>query len=142
MILLSKLSIDELKKVFNANNQLQSEIMEDLAETEMLYIGDQLNQLRGLSSWSIGQCNRGQHIHVSKPLDFIESVKELQADYALLNIEDEKALVKAETIAKQLRDANMYDDIYYDLEDDLEAIADEIAGCLVEEYSRILDIEC
>lgn len=126
--LLDELTKNELEKVFERNTKLQSEVMDFMAESEMHWIGEQLDYLRDtLVSWSIGQCNRNQHITVGDPWRFVCALAKLQEDIPVLGQEyDERIEAVLET----------------DDEEKIESEAQALADALVSEYTRILDDVC
>ena len=78
------LSIDELKKVLDVNQKLQNEVYEDYQESEMYYITEILDNFKdSLSDWSIG-FNNSNYIKVKDDILFLESIKDVQADYCFL----------------------------------------------------------
>src|SRR5690625_1009308 len=97
--IVSELNADELRKVFAQNGGLRELVFDDMQDSEMMWVNEQLDTLTkngALSSWSIGICNRDQHITVrdGKEIDFIENLKALQRDYCFLPDSDNEYIDK------------------------------------------------
>jgi hypothetical protein len=86
-----ELSTNELKMVYNQNDKLQNEVLDDYIENEMFWVGEMLDYIRPyLSSCSIGFNNRNQHIRVKNDRfeDFLYGLKKLQEDMCFLPEKD------------------------------------------------------
>lgn len=142
---IADMSQEQLAEVFDANQSLQSEVMDDMAESEMFWIGEQLDELRPyLSSWSIGQCNRNQHITVKDgcEIDFIEAVDGLQKSYGVFGYTDERELINAMQAIEELGEMDDEDDDYQGAQYDVDERAQDIAESLCAHYTKLLDDNC
>lgn len=136
---LKDLNNEELTKVFHANKKLRDNIYADMVETEMDYIGEQLDYLRdGLSDWSIGTFNRN-YISVSDPDKFIEALGEVERTIPILTDDDTPKLKDALELREKYRNAEMYSDEYDELEDELREVADELADLVAKRFTKALD---
>ena len=87
---ISELNNDELKKVFQKNEQLQNEVKEYLIDVEMEYVSENLNSFKKyLKDWDIGFYNQN-HIQVKEGFEsqFIEGVFDARNDYGFLSDEE------------------------------------------------------
>ena len=140
---ISELSIEELKKVFDKNEKLRYDVKNDMVKNEMFWIEEQMDYLRdSLSSWSIGQCNRNQHITVKNPSDFIYNLAELQKSVPVLPIEYDDYIKEAIDLVEKYRSVDMYSNEYDELEERIEKIANELADAVKNQYTKILDDYC
>lgn len=136
---LKNLTNDELKKVFHANQKLRDDVYDDMIETEMHYIGEQLDYLSdGLSDWSIGTYNRN-YIKISDPSDFISALDAVEKDIPILTDKETPKLKYALELSDKYRFSEMYSDEYYELEEELEEVARELADIVVGRFTEILD---
>jgi len=136
---LKDLNNEELIKVFHANQKLRNDIYEDMVETEMHYISEQLNYLEdGLRDWSIGIYNRN-YISVSDPDKFIEALDDVERAIPILTDNDKSKLKEALELREKCRNAEMYSDEYYELKDELEEVADELANLVTKRFTQVLD---
>ena len=136
---LKDLNTDELTKVFHANKTLQNQIYDDMVDTEMSYISEQLDYLKdGISDWSIGVYNRN-YINVSDADKFIESLDEVEKSIPILIDEDTPKLQGALELRDNYRNADMYSDEYDRLEEELDEVADELANLVTKRFTQVLD---
>lgn len=136
---LKDLTNDELTKVFHANEKLRSDIYEDMVETEMHYIGEQLDYLRdGLADWSIGAYNRN-YISISDADKFIEALDDVEKAIPILIDEDAPRLKYALELREKYRNADMYSDEYDELEEELDEVAEGLAGLVARRFTQVLD---
>lgn len=130
---------EELTKVFHANSKLRNDIYEDMIETEMMYIGEQIDYLRdGMDDWSIGAYNRN-YIYISNGDDFIKAVEEVEKSVPILIDDDKPMLDKALELRERYRSTNVYDDDFDEIEEEMEVVARELADLVVERFTRRLD---
>src|SRR5699024_12463764 len=75
---INELSTEELRIVFEVNAKLREEVAEDMAESEIFWIGEHISYIdHTLAGWSIGQCNRSQNITIHNHAGFIYAYEEL-----------------------------------------------------------------
>lgn len=142
--LISELAPVELKKVLANNMKLQYAVSEDMLESEMFWVTEQLDTLSAdgaLSSWSIGQCNRDQHIRVreGKESEFIDNVLAIQGDYCFLPDKDNAYIQETADLIEKWRNVDMYSDEFDDLEEVIEQRIEEIADKIRDQFTHILD---
>lgn len=143
---LKDMSVEELKKVFNSNEQLRNDILDDMIDTEMFYIDEYLSFIRdSLSNWNIGVYDRN-YITVSNLSGFIYGMEEMNNSIPVLIDEDTPLLTEALSILEEYRSVDMYTDEYEELEENLSNIVDKLSdrfiyrisqgleGCYNEEY--------
>ena len=136
---LKDLNNEELINVFHANQKLRDDIYDDMIETEMFYIGEQLDYLRdGLSDWNIGAYNRN-YIEISDPSDFISALDAVEKAIPILIDKETPKLKYALELNDKYRFSEMYSDEYYELKEELEEVAEELADIVVGRFTDILD---
>src|SRR5699024_11851127 len=109
---INELTTKELRKVFEANAKLREEVAEDMAESEMFWIGEQLDYLRDtLAEWSIGQCNRYQNITIRDHAGFIYAYEELHRDMQPLAEQYTPMVENAVRLADELYDVEMMEEV-------------------------------
>lgn len=130
---------EELTKVFHANQKLRDDIYEDMVETEMHYIGEQLDYLKdGLSDWSIG-ANQRNYMYISNADDFIYALEETEKVVPILLDDDSPKLQQALDLREAFRSEDIDSDGFDDLEEQLEVVANELADIVVKRFTAILD---
>lgn len=140
---ITEMNNEELAKVFHANEQLRQDVMDDMAESEMFWIGEQLDMIKAnLTDWSIGQCNRNQHITVRNADDFIYDFANLQKSMAPLRDADEYMVNEAVALVDRYRDTSMDTDEFDELEEQVEEAAKDLADMLCDVYTKTLDEYC
>ena len=110
--LLSELSLDELKKVYDSNSKLQQNVQEDIEESVMYWISEYLNCFRNsLSDWSIGFYQHNYiRVREGSEKQFLEGLLTAQKDYGFLKDEF------TPKIEKLIEDYNKLEELYYDNE--------------------------
>lgn len=98
----NELTIEEIKKVFNTNEKLRQEIMEDAAEGEMFWVGEKLDYVRNyMSDWSVGAYDRS-YIRVSDHRGFLEALQQMQLETPAFSDEKGKEIFEAVELCRQL----------------------------------------
>ncbi|QIW88608.1 hypothetical protein P59_239 [Bacillus phage P59] len=129
-----EMSQEELVKVFNANEKLQNEVLEDMIDSEMHWIGEKLDYVRdSLSDWSVGTCQRS-YITVKKMNSFLQGLIEMDKSVPAFN--DEKA---AEVIGNLQKAFDAYYYAEVEEEDDLEELAEKAAQEAADELAAQFD---
>ncbi len=130
---------EELEKVFNANEKLRNDILDDMIETEMHYISEQLDYFRhSLSDWSIGTSQRNYMI-VNDYASFINGVEKVEKAIPILIDSDKPVLEEAVKAVEEYRSANMYTDEFEDIEINLTCMARNLADAVVHRFNQTLD---
>lgn len=107
---LSELSVQELEEVLGKNKGLQELIRERTAESESLFIDDQLFYLKdGIGDYSI-QPYGYSFISVTDTLEFLYGVKRLQRDMPILSDKDSHYFETALSNSKKLYSENGHTD--------------------------------
>lgn len=130
---------DVLTQVFNANSELQHEVLNDMIETEMNYVGDQLDYFReSLKDYSVGTSS---HIYLDvkeeKERNFIHGVMNLQNDYCFLPDDDEFIAQVAEKI-EQYENVESYSDEYYSLQNEVEQLTKQLTEKIAQQFKENL----
>lgn len=99
---LTELNVQELDKVLEKNKGLQELIRERTAESESLFVDDQLAYLKkGIGDYSISPYTYS-HIAVTNKLEFLYGVRELERSIPILNDKDSHYLETALANSKKL----------------------------------------
>jgi hypothetical protein len=73
-LFVENMSKEQLKEVFEANQELQNKVYEDMVDSELHWVGEQLDYINSyLSDWSIGPNNRN-YLKVSDSDGFINGL--------------------------------------------------------------------
>lgn len=158
-LFIENMSKEQLTEVFEANQELQNKVYEDMVDSELLWVGDQLDYIRSyLSDWSIGPDNRN-YINVSDSDGFINGLIEMDNGIPLFS--DKEKVIIYDT--KKLYDTfyNMEEPYEGDFEDEegdfdeeaydkawedynnsekaLDEAVDKLADAVVDKYTEIFD---
>jgi hypothetical protein len=135
---IEEMSKEELTNVFNANSKLQNDVLEDMIDSEMHWIGEKLDYIRdSLSDWSIGTGQRNYiKVNTDRLTDFLHGLSEMDKGVPAFN--DEKA---AEVIGnlEAAYNAYYYADAYAHNYEELEEAADRAAQKAADELARQFD---
>lgn len=133
------MSKEELVKVFHANSKLKDDIYEDMVESEMLFVSEQLDYLRdSLSDWSIGTYNRN-YMTIGDSDKFIEGMIKLDNSIPLLIEDDLPKLKEAVELRDKYRNTDVDSEEFEDLEEEVDEVAEELADLAVMRFTRRLD---
>lgn len=131
-----ELSKEELVKVFKANARLQEAVYEDMVDSEMFWISEQLNYIKdSLHNWSIGVYNRN-YISVKDIDGFIDGLIEMDKEVPLF--EDTKQIFEVERMKNELYNKNCYDEDYEEAEKELKDAIEDLAQEVVKQFEKRL----
>ena len=133
-----KLSKKELVKVFDANAKLQEAVYKDMLESEMFWIGEQLDYIKdSLQNWSIGVYN---HNYISvKDIDgFIDGLIDMDKSIPLFSNEGAKQIYEVERMRNEFYNKNCYDEDYEEAEEELEQAVKDLAEEVVKQFEERL----
>ena len=138
---INELNTDELRKVFEVNRKLQEEVSEDMQESEMFWVDEILDVLSsGLSSWSIGFCNRNQHVKASdNERDFIEAVKDVQKAFCFMPDSYNEKVGELDTLVERYYETDVYTDEFDELEEQVEDAIREMERDITDQFTKQLD---
>ena len=139
------LTNEELKKVFNANEKLQQEVMEDMEGSEMLWISEYLNCFKdSLSNWSIGFYNRNFiTIKDGAEYEFLQNTLEAQKNFCFL--EDKFTNIIASLMKKYDKLDELwyvegkqkeYDNLQIEIDEEFENIQNEV----LDQFNRMTNL--
>lgn len=123
IINITEMNNEQLTEVFNANRKLQEKVLEDMIDSEMMWIGEELAYLKSsLKDWSIGTCQYN-YIKVGDSQEFIAKLKDLQQDYGLFSDSEKHIITDTEALAdKYFNMEGPYEGDFEDYEDYEEAL--------------------
>lgn len=88
IITIKEMNNEQLTEVLNANSKLEDRVLEDMLESEMFWIGEQLDYIRSsMKDWSIGPDSRS-YIKVGDSEAFIEGLVEMDESVPLFSDKD------------------------------------------------------
>lgn len=132
---ISELNNEELVKVFNANKKLQERVLDDMIESEMYWIGEELDYLKpSLNDWSIGTCQHN-YLKVGDSAEFIANLLALQEDYGLFSDSEKHIITDTEALKERLW--NLEGPSEDDFEDEEREFDEEAFDRAVEEYEAL-----
>lgn len=140
-LFVSEMNSEVLTQVFNRNNELQNEVLDDMIESEMFLIGEKMDYIREyLQDWSIGTCS---HIYLyvkeGKEREFIDGVIAIQNDFCLLPDSDDEFIAQVAEKIEQYENEEMYSDEYYSLENEVEQLTKQLTEKIAQQFKESLD---
>ena len=132
-----ELSKEELVKVFKANARLQKAVYADMVDSELFWIGEQLDYIKdSLQDWSIGVYN---HNYISvKDIDgFIDGLIEMNKEVPLF--EDTKQIFEVDRMINEFYIKDCYDEDYEEAEKELEKAIKDLTEKVVRHFEERLD---
>ena len=142
--IINELNKDELTKVFEVNQKLHHDVMDDMQESEMFWVEEQMNILNPtLQDWRIG-VNQNNYI-IIKELEednFIMNFKDMQQTFKVFPDSDENEIQEAVELVNKYQDTDPYTEEFNELEDEIIIMAQELAYKLCQKYKKILDNYC
>ena len=137
--LLRELNQDELKRVFENNNKLQVEVIEDIEESEMFWISEYLDPIKkSLSDWSIGFHNHN-YIKIKDTRLFLEGLELIQESFELLRGSLTEEIKKVIEKLNVLYDMDYNNRNYHNLEDWIDNKVECLANELVKSFNSLTD---
>jgi hypothetical protein len=134
-----QLTDNEKRELIENNSALANMVYDDMIESEMYFITEQLNYIRaGLRDYSIGAYNRNIMI-VSDAIKFLDGLETLQKYYCALPDDMQNEIDRVFAARNRLLYNNMNDDNYYMLSDWLDKKAQYFADCITDYFSACLD---
>jgi hypothetical protein len=136
---IEKLTKEELKLVFKANNQLQNDVYEDMIDSELHWVGEQLDYIRAsLSDWSIGAYNRN-YLKVKDNSGFIDGLIEMDKGIPLFSDKEAKQIYEVQELRDRFYEMPSDEDGYEELEEEYEAAVQELAEAVTDKFGQRLD---
>lgn len=134
-----ELTETEKRALIKNNNALANMVYDDMIETEMHFISEQLDCIRaGLRDYSIGAYNRNIII-VSDAIAFLHGLQRLQENYCTLSDELTPEINRVLAARDRLLYNDMSYDNYYMLSEWLDKKAQYFADCITDYFSACLD---
>ena len=135
----STLTVDELKKVYDANDVLQQNVVEDYEESQMDYVGDILDVLsKGLTNWEVGY-GSCPWVRYDSERDLFQAALDSCRDFGFLP-DDVAEKVKYYLTRCDVLDEMEYENKHYgELESYIEHAAEDVAEEIVSAFKGLLD---
>ena len=132
-----ELSKEELVKVFKANARLQKAVYADMVDSELFWIGEQLDYIKdSLQDWSIGVYNHN-YISVKHIDGFIDGLIEMNKEVPLF--EDTKQIFEVDRMINEFYIKDCYDEDYEEAEKELEKAIKDLTEKVVRHFEERLD---
>ena len=135
---------DILINLVKNNDELKNEVENDMIETEMFYIRDILDELKGISNYNIGFYNYN-FIEIYRDLrneiNFIDSCIEISNNYGVFNIDEDEWIKELYGKATDLYYMEYEDENYNNLENEVELKIDELRDLLVSKFNNMTNID-
>ena len=141
---IEELSIEELVKVFKANEKLRRMVQEDMEETEMHWIEEKLDYVKiSLNEWSIDSYGNN-YIHVdtssyNKMCKFLEGLKSMSKEVPAFSEEKAEELIsELENALEAYGEIPLDDSSYEKVEDKAIFVTKSVANALCNQFSSDL----
>ena len=135
---------DILINLVKNNDELENEVENNLIETEMFYIREILDDLKGVSNYGIGFYNYN-FIEIYRDLrneiNFIDSCIEISNNYGVFNIDEDKWIKELYKKATDLYYMDYENQNYNNLENEVELKIDELRDLLVSKFNDMTNID-
>jgi hypothetical protein len=137
------LTIEELKQVFNNNEKLQDDVLQDTQDDVRYWISEYMNCFEcGTLEYNIGY--PGNYMTIKNQYEFIQGLKQLQKDYCYLSGEEEKTIYYVERLIDRYNNLPFYDNknanrLDLRIEELTEKLKDLFFKRLVNEYNYYYD---
>ena len=143
LTMITKEGNDILINLIKNNDELKNEVEDYLIESEMLYIREILDELKGISNYSIGFYNYN-FIEICRDLrdniNFIDSCIEISNNYGVFNIDEDKWIKELYEKTNNLYCMDYEDENYDNLENEVELEIDELRDLLVSKFNDMTNI--
>lgn len=143
LTMMTKEGKDILINLIKNNDELKNEVEDYLIEAEMFYVREILDELKGISNYSIGFYNNN-FIEIYRDLrnniDFADSCIEISNKYGVFNIDEDKHIKELYEKANNLYCMDYEDENYSNLENEVELEIDELRDLLVSKFNDMTNI--
>ena len=144
LTMITKEGSDILINLIKNNDELKNEVEDYLIETEMFYIREILDELKGISNYNIGFYNYN-FIEIYRDLrneiNFIDSCIEISNNYGVFNIDEDKWIKELYKKATDLYYMDYENQNYNNLENEVELKIDELRDLLVSKFNDMTNID-
>lgn len=129
----------QLQTVFEYNEGLQNEVIEDAIDGEMNWISEHLDVLKnGLQDWSVGRYDRCYIVPRSAE-PFIDALNELETGFGVLDASGRLLLEEAVEVVEKYRSEELYSEAYYTLDRQMDRLADRLATMVAMSFEKALN---
>lgn len=143
LTMMTKEGKDILINLVENNDELKNEVENNLIETEMFFIREILDELKGISNYNIGFYNYN-FIEIYRDLrneiNFIDSCIEISNNYGVFNIDEDKWIKELYEKANNLYYMDYENQNYNNLENEVELEIDELRDLLVSKFNDMTNI--
>jgi hypothetical protein len=138
-ITIEEMDRDQLEAVFNANQGLRQAITDDMIDTEMMWISDQIDFIRkSLSDWSIG-INQHNYITVKDHDGFLDGMLKMDNSVPAFTDKEAEELHAVIALRDEVNSTNVYEDGFDELVEQLDTATEDLAGSLADNFTRRLE---
>lgn len=143
LTMITKEGSDILINLIKNNDELKNEVEDYLIETEMFFIREILDELKGISNYSIGFYNNN-FIEIYRDLrneiNFIDSCIEISNNYGVFNTDEYEYIKELYEKANNLYYMDYEDENYNNLENEVGLKIDELRDLLVSKFNDMTNI--
>lgn len=142
---INEMNTEQLRKVWEVNGDLgsplQQAVADNLQDELMFYVEEIMSVLsEGLSSWSIGFCNRSQHITAHSDMRrFIDAVKEMHRTFCFMPDSYDEKVEELDSLIDRYHDMDIDNKRYDDLETKVEESIEEMEDDITRQFTEMLD---
>ena len=141
IVSLAAADVDTLRHILSINNKLAQDVEDDFIESEMYYINDIMDEIRGACyDWSIGFYNRN-YINIKDGGAFLDGLENIQNKFALLSEKDAEILKQAQELNNRLYWFDTDNKQYVNLENKVNSLIEELKGIFIKNINLITDVD-
>ena len=141
IVSLVEANVDTLKNILSINNKLAQDVEANFIESEMYYINDIMDEIRGAcSNWSIGFYNHN-YINIKDGGAFLDGLEQIQNKYCLLSDTDAEILAHAQELNNRLYWFDCDNKQYENLENKVNSLIEELEEIFIKNINNITDID-
>ena len=133
---LNELNLEELRKVYENNKELQEKVFEDMFDNAALWCSEYLGSWKGGIDYSIGW-DRGTYFECTDRDYFIDGLKKAQRDYGFLDDKWNAKIDYIEHLINRLNNLVYWDEVNEDrLNNRIDELIEELENAC---YKRFMD---
>lgn len=138
---IQELNQEERRALIENNHALETLVYEDMEETEMYFISEQLDYIRAACrDWSIGAYQRN-YIQVRDALAFLDGLEDMQKAYCTLPDHMKTEIDRVLSARDRFRSMDMAYGNYYKLSEWLDEKAQYFADQIADYFTSCLDFD-
>ena len=141
IVSLAAANADALKNILSINNKLAQDVEDDFIESEMYYISEIMDEIRGACyDWSIGFYNHN-YINIKDGGVFLDGLENIQKKFGLLSDKDAEILTRALELNNRLYWFDADNKQYENLENKVNSLIKELEEIFIKNINLITDVD-